>query len=91
MQAAGNVTVTAELATNTRRLFEYSNNFTEAPTTINGNLGLGTIAASTADLLRYIGVGPSCVYFQAAAATAAVTYYVTENYAEFPTLMVSPN
>ncbi len=88
--AADGVTVTAELATTTRRLFEYENSFTQAPTTINGNLGLGTTAAA-ATQLRYIGAGAACVYAQIASTTAQVLYFATLNYLEYPTLMITPS
>lgn len=65
----GGVTVTAELATTTVRIFEYENVFTQAPTTINGNLTTLTIAAAAAQL-QYIGKGPSCIYLQLGATTA---------------------
>lgn len=88
--AAGGVTVTAEVATTTRRLFEYENEFTQAPTTINGNLAAASIAAVAADL-RYIGVGPACVYVQIGDTTAAVKHYATIDYLEWPTLMITPS
>lgn len=91
VQAAGSVTVAAELATTTRRLFEYENNLTQAPTTFNDNLSQASIAASTATLMRYIGAGVSCVYAQVASTTAQDTYYATLNIVEFPTLMISPS
>lgn len=85
---ADTVVVPAETATTTRRLFEYENAFTQAPTTINGNLGLGTIAANAATL-RYIGVGPACIYVQVASTTAQVLYFATLDSLEFPTVMVN--
>lgn len=88
--AADAVTVTAELATTTRRLFEYENNFTQAPTTINGNLAESTIAAGVVQL-KYIGVGPACVYVQVASTTAQALWFGTLDYFEFPTLMVTPS
>lgn len=88
--AADGVTVTAELATTTRRLFEYENVFTQAPTTINGNLAESTIAAGVVNL-KYIGVGPACVYVQVASTTAQALYFATLDYFEFPTLMVVPS
>lgn len=82
--AAGAVTVAAELATTTRRLFEHQNAMTEAPTTINDNLFSVGIQAS-ASQLRYIGDGVSCVYIQLAAATAAPLYMATLDYLELLT------
>lgn len=63
----GGVTVTAELATNTVRIFAYENVFTQAPATINGNLAL--IHAEMA-ALQYVGKGPACIYLQMGATTA---------------------
>ena len=88
--AADGVTVTAELATTTRRLFEYENNFTQAPTTINGNLAQAAIA-SNVNNLRYIGVGPACVYVQVASTTAQALWFGSLDYLEMPTLMVNPS
>lgn len=82
--AAGAVTVTAELATDTVRIFEYENVFTQAPTTINGVLTTLTIAAAAAQL-QYIGKGPACVYFQAAATTAFPLYFAHLNIIEILT------
>ena len=89
---AGTVTVTAELATTTRRLFEYEDANTQTVTTVGGNTGPGAaIAASTNNLQRYVGVGPACVYVQVASTTAQTLYYASLDYAEFPTLMVVPS
>ena len=87
---AGACTVTAEAATTTRRLFEYENVDTQTPTSALGNTDRATIAAQAADL-RYIGVGPACVYVQVAATTAFCLYFATLDYLEFPTLLVNPS
>lgn len=87
---ADTVVVPAEAATTTRRLFEYENVFTQAPTTINGNLANATIAAASTDL-HYIGVGPCTVYVQVASTTAQVLYFATLDSLEFPTLMIAPS
>ena len=88
--ASSAVTVTAELATTTRRLFEYENNNTQTPTSALGAVDMATIAAQCADL-RYVGVGPACVYVQVASTTAFNLYFGTLDYFEMPTLMVNPS
>ena len=88
--AAGAVTVTAELATTTRRLFEYENVNTQTPTSALGTMETATMAAQTAQL-RYIGVGPACVYVQVAATTAFPLYFATLDYFELPTLLINPS
>ena len=85
---ADTVVVPAEAATTTRRLFEYENVFTQAPTTINGNLALATVAANAAEL-RYIGVGPATIYVQVASTTAQVLYFATLDSLEFLTTQVN--
>ena len=85
--AAGAVTVTAELATTTRRIFEYENVLTEAPTTFRAGLDTLTVAAAAADL-QYIGQGPACIYFQAAATTAFPLYFAHLNVIELLTTSI---
>lgn len=87
---ADTVTVAAELATTTRRLFEYENGATQTPATVGMNIASGTIAA-TATQLRYIGTGVACVYVQVASTTAQTLYFATLDYLEFPTLLVNPS
>ena len=87
---ASTVTVTAELDTTTRRLFEYEDVQTQTPTTVGGNTALGSIAAST-QALRYVGVGPACVYVQVASTTAQTLYFATLDYIEGPTLLFVPS
>ena len=65
----GGVTVQAELATDTRKIFEFESNFSQAPTTILGAMALLPVALANAKL-QYIGKGPACIYLQLAAATA---------------------
>ena len=73
--AAGAVTVTTEAVTTTRRIFEYENVNTHAdPTAYKAGLDTLTIAAVMAQL-QYVGMGPACIYFQAAAATAFPLYF----------------
>ena len=84
--AADAVTVTAELATTTVRIYEYENVFTQAPTTINGNLAL-IPPAGPADL-QYVGKGPACIYFQAAATTAFPLYFAHLNVLELLSVSV---
>ena len=88
--ASSAVTVTAELATTTRRLFEYENVNTQTPTSALGDVHTATIAAAAADL-NYIGVGPACVYLQVAATTAFNLYFATLDYLEMPTLLINPS
>lgn len=87
---AGTVSVTAEAATTTRRLFEFEDATTQTLTTIGNAQGLVTVAAAAADL-RYIGVGPACVYVQVASTTAQTLYFGTLDYLEMPTLLVNPS
>ncbi len=81
MQAAGNVTVTAELATTTPRHWSYSQQavFTTGQIVIPAWTPLrpprlvGTSAASR------------CLYVQIAAATTGPSYYANLDYLEIPT------
>ena len=65
----GGVTVTAELATTTVRIFEYEDTRTQTPTDADVDLGTATVAAQTAKL-NYVGKGPACIYLQIAATSA---------------------
>lgn len=65
----GGVTVKAELATDTVRIFEYEDVRTQTPTDADVNLGTVTAAAQNAKL-HYVGKGPACIYLQLAATTA---------------------
>lgn len=85
---ADTVTVTAELATTTRRLFEFEHVNTQTPTSALGAVEVVSVAASAADLL-YIGVGPACVYVQVAATTAFNLYFATLDYLEYQTNMIN--
>ena len=84
--AAGAVTVTVELATTTVRIYEYENVFTQAPTTINGNLAL--IPPAGPQDLQYVGKGPACIYFQAGATTAFPLYFAHLNVLELLTTSI---
>ena len=82
VQAAGAVTVTAELATTTQRHFSWSQ----------------PIAAGAWDTwydwqpkAGPVLVGPRCFYIQIAADTTGPSYYASVDYLEFPTLMVNPS
>ncbi len=66
----GGVTVKAELATDTVRIFEYEEVSTQTPVDGEGELKQLSAAAQTAKL-HYIGKGPACIYLQLAATTAA--------------------
>ncbi len=83
----GGVTVTAEAVTTTVRIFEHANNFTQAPTTINGNLALLSISAAAVQL-QYVGKGPACIYLQAAATTAFPLTYSRLNVLELLTTAI---
>lgn len=65
----GGVTVKAELATDTVRIFEYEETRTQTPTDADVLLAAVTAAAQTANL-HYVGKGPACIYLQLAATTA---------------------
>jgi len=81
----GGVTVTAELATTTRRLWEFEALQTQSATVLAVG-ALGTIAsASYRPILPYIGKGPACVYVQIASTTAFTLHFGTLDYIEFPT------
>ena len=83
--AAGGVTVTAELATTTLRLWEYG----------------GPTAAAAAEFaftpLRWdpiagpVLVGARCFYVQIAATGTGPSYYAHFDYIEVPTLMIDPS
>jgi len=74
------------LATTTVRIYEYENVFTQAPTTINGNLAL--IPPAGPQDLQYVGKGPACIYFQAGATTAFPLYFAHLNVLELLTTSV---
>ena len=84
VQAAGAVTVTAELATTTARHWEYSN-----PVAV----GAGNDAAP----LRWepiappVLVGARCFYVQIAATGTGPSYYASYDFLEVPTLMINPS
>jgi hypothetical protein len=84
----GGVTVTAELATTTRRLWEFVALQTQSATVLAVGV-LGTIAAAAYQpILPYIGKGPACVYVQIAATTAFTLHYGALDYIELPTASV---
>lgn len=79
----GGVTVTAELATTTRRLFQYNAVYTQTPATdlANSASGFASVAANAAEL-NYVGKGPACVYVQCAATTAFPLYFFNLDWVE---------
>lgn len=86
---AGGVTVAAELATTTVRLFEFEALQTQSATVLAVG-ALGTIAASNyKPILPYIGVGPACVYVQVGSTTAATLHYGTVDFISLPTANIS--
>ena len=85
----GGVTVAAELATTTRRLWEFVALQTQSATVLAVG-SLGTLAAATwRPLIPYIGVGVSCVYLQVASTTAFTLHYGHLDYVELPATAVS--
>jgi len=85
----GGVTVTAELATTTRRLWEFEALQTQSATV----LAVGALAnISSMDyrpILPYIGVGPACVYVQVASTTAFTLHFGALDFIELPSTAVS--
>jgi hypothetical protein len=83
----GGVTVAADLATTTRRLFGYANVNTETPASATAPAALAgplaSIAASASDL-RYVGKGVACVYVQCGATTAFPLYFASLDWIELP-------
>ena len=87
VSAAGGVTVTAELATTTRRHWSYSN--PTGNTTAGTNLGIYAFPplewsprALAAPLFLK---GPACLYTQIAAATTGPSFFANLDYLEGPT------
>ena len=81
VQAAGAVTVTAELATTTLRHFEKQ----------VATAALEPLADHSFASHPPILVGPRCFYVQIAGVTAGPTYFAAFEYVEMPTLMVTPS
>lgn len=82
--AAHAVTVTAELATTTRRHWSYSN--PTGNTTAGTNLGVyNGVVPDWAPRMPPILAGPYCIYVQIAAATTGPSYYASLDYIEAPT------
>lgn len=80
--ADGGVTVTAELATNTVRLWEFLALQTQSATVLAVG-ALGTIVAQNyKPILHYIGKGPACVYVQVASTTAVTLHFGVVDYVE---------
>ncbi|MCR4339636.1 MAG: hypothetical protein NUW01_07090 [Gemmatimonadaceae bacterium] len=79
VQAAGAVTVTAELATTTP--VHYIRTMAVA----------GDVQATWEPLAAPVLVGPRCFYVQVGSASTGSTYFGNFNYIEVPTLMVNPS
>lgn len=79
VQAAGAVTVTAELATTTP--VHYIRTMAVA----------GDVQALWEPLAAPVLVGPRCFYVQVGSASTGSTYFGNFNYIEVPTLMVNPS
>jgi len=85
----GGVTVTAELATTTRRLWEFEALQTQSATVLAVG-SLATIAsAAWRPIVPYIGVGPACVYVQIASTTAFTLHFGALDFIELPTTAIS--
>ena len=85
----GGVTVTAELATTTRRLWEFEALQTQSATVLAVG-SLATIAsAAWRPIVPYVGVGPACVYVQIASTTAFTLHFGTLDFIELPTTGIS--
>lgn len=83
--ADGAVTVAAELATTTRRLWEFLALQTQSATVLAvGALGTITAQAYT-PILPYIGVGLACVYVQVASNGGTVAHFGALDYIEMLT------
>lgn len=87
VQAAGAVTVTAELATTTQRHWSYSNPVAAGAGNDPGLVKNWEPGVTGAPVL----VGPRCLYTQIAATTTAPSYYANLDYIEIPTLMIDPS
>jgi hypothetical protein len=85
----GGVTVPAETALTTRRLWEFVALQTQSATVLAVG-ALGTIVASNyKPILPYVGAGPACVYVQVASTTAFTLHFGAVDYLEFPTATIS--
>lgn len=82
VQAAGAVTVTAELATTTPRHFAWGHPIAAGawPTTFEWQPAAAPVL-----------VGPRCFYIQIGADTTGPSYFASFDYLEMPTLMVNPS
>jgi len=78
----GGVTVAAELATTTRRLWEFEAIQAQSATVIT-DTALGSMnAVCWKPTIPYIGRGPACVYLQVASTTAFTLHFGHINYIE---------
>lgn len=85
--AAGAVAVAAELATTTRRLWEYANPVAAGA---GNDPGLAAVASVTwMPRLPSALDGPACFYVQIAATGTGPSYYAHYNFLELPTINVS--
>lgn len=82
VQAAGAVTVTAELATTTPRHFAWGHPIAAGawPTTFEWQPAAAPVL-----------VGPRCFYIQIGADTTGPSYFASFDYLEMPSLMVNPS
>ena len=88
VEEAGVVQVPAELATNTVRHFEWSQEFVQDAGTESAP---ATNPYIWAPIAAPVLVGPRCFYIQIASATTGPVYFAHFDYLELPTLMVNPS
>lgn len=81
--AAGGVTVTAELATTTRRHWSFSN-------PVAAGAGHEPKALDWSPRMPPVLVGPVCLYTQIAATTTGPSYFASLDYIEIPTARLTP-
>lgn len=87
VQAAGAVTVTAELATTTLRHWSFANPIAAAAGSDPGLVKNWEPAVTGSPVL----VGPRCLYTQIAATGTGPSYYANLDYIELPTVMIDPS
>jgi len=78
----GGVAVTAELATNTLRLWEFLALQTQSATVLAVGALATIVAQNYKPILHYVGKGPACVYVQVASTTAATLHFGVLDYVE---------
>ncbi len=89
VSAAGGVTVTAELATTTRRHWSWANPAAGFTGALPGDQHQEWHPAT--ESVSPCLVGPVCLYTQVAATSTGPSYYANLDYIEVPTLMINPS